>query len=284
MGGEAERVGAAQVIEEDVEGPARGDRRVLLAHRARRGVPRIRERRRSRFLQAPVEPGELFARHEHLAAHLDDRGGRQRAPQHHRNRPDRSKVRRDVLAHAPVAPRRAPDEAAVLVEQRDPQAVDLRLAHVRERGARQRAADPGLELAQVVRRGRVVEREHGVVVLDRLEDIGRRPADALGGAVRGDEVGKARLELPELAHESVVLGVRDLGPCLDVVQIVVVVDLLAQLGDALRGVGPRHVPKHNTAGSGCWGCLAARVRVTLYCRATGRELARETQTCHDPRS
>src|SRR6058998_3541673 len=189
-----------------------------------------------------------------------------------------------AAASAPVAPRRAPDEAAVLVEQRDPQAVDLRLAHVRERGARQRAADPGLELAQVVRRGRVVEREHGVVVLDRLEDIGRRPADALGGAVRGDEVGKARLELPELAHESVVLGVRDLGPCLDVVQIVVVVDLLAQLGDALRGVGPRHVPKHNTAGSGCWGCLAARVRVTLYCRATGRELARETQTCHDPRS
>ena len=111
------------------------------------------------------------------------------------------------------------------------------------------AADPGLEFAQVVRGGRVVEREHGVVVLDRLEDIGRRPADPLRGAVRGDEVGEARLELAELAHESVVLRVGDLGPRLDVVQIVVVVDLLAQLHDALRGVGPRHAPKHNTPGS-----------------------------------
>src|SRR5207245_11488534 len=77
-------------------------------------------------------------------------------------------------------------------------------------------------------------------MLDRLEDVGRRSAHALGGAVGGDEVRKARLELAELAHEGVVLGVGDLGPRLDVVQIVVVVNLLAQLRDALRGVGPRH--------------------------------------------
>src|SRR5437879_8341050 len=77
-------------------------------------------------------------------------------------------------------------------------------------------------------------------MLDRLEDVGRRAAHALGGAVGGDEVWKARLELAELAHEGVILGVGDLGPRLDVVQIVVVVNLLAQLGDALRGVGPRH--------------------------------------------
>src|SRR3989442_2231439 len=83
-------------------------------------------------------------------------------------------------------------------------------------------------------------------MLDRLEDVGRRSAHALGGAVGGDEVWKARLELAELAHEGVVLGVRDLGPRLDIIQIVVVMDLLAQLGDALRGVGPRHSPKHNT--------------------------------------
>src|SRR5437660_12207110 len=86
-------------------------------------------------------------------------------------------------------------------------------------------------------------------MLDRLEDVGRRAAHALGGAVGGDEVWKARLELAELAHEGVILGVGDLGPRLDVVQIVVVVNLLAQLGDALRGVGPRHAPKHNTPGS-----------------------------------
>jgi hypothetical protein len=84
------------------------------------------------------------------------------------------------------------------------------------------------------------------VVLDGLEQIGRRPAHALGRAVGRDEVGEARLQLAELANERVVFGVRDLGPRLDVIQILVMVDLLAQLGDALRGVGPRHAPKHNT--------------------------------------
>src|SRR5262245_10937188 len=77
-------------------------------------------------------------------------------------------------------------------------------------------------------------------MLDRLEEVGRRPRDALGGAVAGDEIGPLRLQAAELAHERVVLGVRDLGPRLDVVEIVVVVNLLAQLGDPLRGIGPRH--------------------------------------------
>src|SRR5207247_5894685 len=154
----------------------------------------------------------------------------------------------DVLADAAVAPRRAADEATPLVQQRDAEAVDLRLAHVAERGPREGSAGPGFELAQVVGRGRVVEREHGVVVLDRLEDIRRRAGDALRGTVRGDEVGEARLQVAELAHERVVLGVGDLGSRLDVIQVVVVVDLLAQLGDPLRGVGARHGSKHNILG------------------------------------
>ena len=108
-------------------------------------------------------------------------------------------------------------------------------------------------------RGRVVEREHRVVVLDRLEDVGRRSGDPLRGAVRGDQVGEARLELAELAHERVVLRVRDLGPSLGVVEIVVMVNLLAQLGDALRGVRPRHARSIAPALS-LADCLAARVR------------------------
>ena len=150
VGGEAERVGATQVIDEDVQGPAGGDRRVLLAYGARGGITRVRERRRAGFLEGAIEPGELLPRHEDLAAHLDDGNGRERAPQDHRNGPDRSEVGRDVLAHSPVAPRGPPDEAAGLVQECDAQTVDLGLAHVRERGARKGAADPGLELAQVI--------------------------------------------------------------------------------------------------------------------------------------
>src|SRR5207249_6595565 len=67
VGGEAERVGATQVIDEDVQGPAGGDRRVLLAYRAGGGITRVRERRRAGLLEGAIEPGELLPRHEHLA-------------------------------------------------------------------------------------------------------------------------------------------------------------------------------------------------------------------------
>src|SRR5262249_38280346 len=51
----------------------------------------------------------------------------------------------------------------------------------------------------------------------------------------------------QLARERVVLGIRHLGPRLDVIKVVVMVDLLAQLGDPLRGVGPFHEGQHNTS-------------------------------------
>ncbi len=77
-------------------------------------------------------------------------------------------------------------------------------------------------------------------MLDGLEYVGRRARDALGGALRRDEVGELGLEVAQFAHQRVVLGVGDLGPGLGVIQIVVVVDLLAQLGEPLGGVGPIH--------------------------------------------
>jgi hypothetical protein len=50
----------------------------------------------------------------------------------------------------------------------------------------------------------------------------------------------------------------------------VMMNLLAQLGDALRGVRPRHARSIAPALS-LADCLAARVRVTLYCGTIGRE-------------
>ena len=250
VGGEAERVGAAQVIEEDVERPARGDRRVLLAHGAGGGVARVGEGRLAGFLQGAVELGELRARHEDLAAHLEVRRPRPAGRAAPSGWP--RIVRRLGVMSSPTrpSPRVAPrTNRPALVEQRDAQAVDLRLAHVGERGARQGAADPGLELAQVVGRGRVVEREHRDAVLDRLEDVDRRAAPRAGwGCPRVIRSGKLASSSLQLAHERVVLRVGDLGPRLDVVEVVVMVNLLAQLGDALRGVRPRHARQHSTRG------------------------------------
>src|SRR3990170_364404 len=106
-------------------------------------------------------------------ASSSSRGGREGAAQHHRDGPDRSQVRGDVLADPAVTARRAADEAPPLVEERHTEAVDLRLADVREPGAGDRAADARLELAQVAGTRGVVEREHRHAVLDGLEQVGR---------------------------------------------------------------------------------------------------------------
>jgi len=62
--------------------------------------------------------------------------------------------------------------------------------------------------------------------------------DALGGAVRGDELGERPLEVGELAPERVVLAVRDFRPRLDVVGVIVVAERLAQLRQTPGGVRP----------------------------------------------
>src|SRR5438046_218467 len=104
-------------------------------------------------------------------------------------------------------------------------------------------------LAEVVRGGRVVQGQHRDLVLDRLEDGGGGARDPLGGTVVRDQVGEARLEVTEFPYEPVVLGVGDLGARLDVVEVVVVVDVLAQLGDSLRRLGPRHEGKDSRSGA-----------------------------------
>src|SRR2546422_692327 len=262
VGGEGERVGAAQMVEKDVERVPCRDGRVFLAAGARREVPPGGEGRLARLREGAVQLGERRAAHEHLAAHLEhvDRG--EGAAQHHRNGADGLEIRRDVLPDAAVATGRAAHEAGTPVEERDAEAVDLRLAHVGEAGPWHRPADPRLELAQIVCGGRVVEGEHCNLMLDRLEDVRRRARDALGRTVAGDQVGEAPLELAQLPHEPVVLGVGDLGTRLDVVQMIVVVDLLAQLHDPSRRSGPGHEGKNSRSRFGSF--LAALGYQQLY--------------------
>ena len=69
-------------------------------------------------------------------------------------------------------------------------------------------------------------------------------ADAPGGRVGGDDLGKGLLDREELAGEGVVLGVADLGAGEGVVEVLVPAELVAQPAGAQRsGVrvfGKRH--------------------------------------------
>ena len=75
----------------------------------------------------------------------------------------------------------------------------------------------------------VGEAEERHRVLHRGETLGWRRADPLGGRVRRHQVRIPLLQLLELDHQGVVLGVADDRAVQDVIAVVVVVDLPSEL-------------------------------------------------------
>ena len=113
-------------------------------------------------------------------------------------RADRPDVGGHVLAARAVAARRAAHEHAVLVGQRDAQAVDLQLGDVGDRRVAQAGALPHalVEGAQLLLVVGVVEAEHRRQMLDRREALGGPAGDALRRRVRRDEIGMLRPRAP----------------------------------------------------------------------------------------
>ena len=73
--------------------------------------------------------------------------------------------------------------------------------------------------------------------MTHLGEAGQRlAADALGGRVGRDQFGMRCLQLLELAEESVVVGVGDLGAVEDVVAVLVMADQCPQLLDPSAAV------------------------------------------------
>ena len=163
-------------------------------------------------------------------------------------------VRRLAVTSSPTtpSPRVAPrTKHAVLVDQGDRQAVDLRLHHVVDLAGRRCPS------CSITRRARschapqllgaagVGEAQHGAQVLDGREPLGRRRPHPLGGRVGRREVRMLGLERLQLAHPVVVDDVLDRRLVQDVVRVVGRVDQAAQLG---RPVGRRRSPRRPPAG------------------------------------
>jgi hypothetical protein len=132
-------------------------------------------------------------------------------------------------------------QQAVLVAQARRQPVDLGLGHQVERrvlGKAQEAPRAAQELHHLGRFHGVVEREHRHPMGDLAERLDRRRADPMRGAVRTDQFGKARFDLAVAPAQRVVLGIRDLGRGVAIVEAVVMGDLgrePLQLGARLLG-------------------------------------------------
>ena len=228
----------ADAVEEDGQRPGGADPRVELAQRTGRGVARVGEGRRARFLALPVESREVARAHDHLAAHLEVGGGRQRpvGAQAQRQRADGPEVRADLLAGRPVAAGRAGDEAPCLVDHLDGETVELRLERRSGSGSSraEEAPDALVELGELLDREGVLQAEHRHPVAHRGERAGRGRPDAPGRRVGRRQFGVGRLELQQFAQQAVVGRVGDLGVVEDVVAVVVLLDGGAQRVDSRR--------------------------------------------------
>ena len=76
--------------------------------------------------------------------------------------------------------------------------------------------------------------------MDALEFLQGAAADALRGRVGRNQVGELAFQRLQFGNETVILAVGNFLPGLDKVQMVVVADLIAQLGNASRGFGAVH--------------------------------------------
>jgi len=128
MGGEVPSLHVADPVEPGGQGPRRGDPRIQLTQRTRRGVPRVGEGGFARGHPLLVELRKRRQRQVDLATDLDDGRIRRSGGQHGEwYRGDGPEVGRDVFADLPVAPGSPHYQTAVLVSERNGQPIDLGL-------------------------------------------------------------------------------------------------------------------------------------------------------------
>ena len=225
----SERPTANHLVRKRPESAFRHQRRIQIPHRAGRRVARVGKQRLAGVLTFLVDPRKGRPREEEFAADLQPSGGA--ALQRQRNRADGADVGGDVFATNAVTARSAARQPAVLISQRDTETIDLQLGHVIDG----RVPEPGtlpnafIERAQLGLVVGVVETEHRGDVFDGWERGGRPSGDTLRRRVLGDQVGMRRLELLEFVQQTVELLVGDLRRGENVVAVLVVADLLAEL-------------------------------------------------------
>ncbi len=156
----------------------------------------------------------------------------------------------------------ARDEPAALVEQGDRKAVELRLAHERDR-ARHESLETGVPRGEVLTTEGVVEREHGDDVGHRGKGRRRRRAD-FGERRSGPQRREPLLELLALADQLVELGVGDLGIVVAVVALAVIPDQARELLGASRDIGRYVVRPGGLGGRGHRRNLPTAVTHTSY--------------------
>ena len=216
-----------------------GDRRIELAQGAGSGIARIGVDLAAALGLPSVEFGKGIVAHIDLAPHLEDVG--RRALQAIRNIGNGAGVAGHILARRPVAACRRRDHLALLVADRERQAIDLRLGGDRERRVvlqLQEAADAFGEIGDILVGKGVVEREHRQRMADLAELLRDLGPDPNGRRVVADQARETGLDRRIASAQGVIVGVGDGRRVLPVIASIMLGDLggepLQLLGRILR--------------------------------------------------
>ena len=157
---------------------------------------------------------------------------------------DGADVLGDIVAGGAVAAGGSVFQGAVFVEKGDGDTVDFRLHRYGDFLAAEVFLEAFVECDEfgfgnlrVLQFKHIVDAEHRHWVGDLGEGGVRDGADALGGGVRLGEFGVGFLEILKFAVELVVFGVADLRLRLGVVEVIVVIEKLPELGYSRFGRG-----------------------------------------------
>ena len=148
-----------------------------------------------------------------------------------RERANGAGVLGDVFAGLAVAARDGAQHLSVLVVHGHRQPVQLQFGDVFKRLALEQLADALVEGAHFIFVQRIVQAQHRRTVPDFHEAFAWFAADALGGRFGCDQIGLLGFQLLQPPHHPVILGVADLGPIQHVIQVLVVMQLFAQIFD-----------------------------------------------------
>ena len=219
LGGNVQAGARADAVHVHAQRARGGNRRVLLAQGACRGVTRVREGVLAGGNHGLVELLEVGGGDEHLAANLDFFGV-VLTGQLLRDARDGAHIVGDVFAGGAVAAGCRAHEGAVAVEQVHGEAVNLQLGQPLRCGAGEGSdalfglGQPGAELFEGEN---ILEGVHALQVGDGCESLDGFTANFLSGRVVRDQVRVLRLNDFEAAVELIVLGVREEGRILVVV-------------------------------------------------------------------
>ena len=283
VGLDANAVDGAGAVGEETKPALGGLFRIEQLERAGGEVARIGIRLQAELAAGFVGTHQILAGHVDLAAHLKER----RRPvglQAQGQAADGAEVVCDVVAALAVAARGAELERALLVSERNGDAVDLQLDDVTRFLIAEQAVDAAIELAQIRGAIGVVDGQHWRAVLDRLEAKDRLAAHALRRAVGRNVFGVLGFDLLQLFKQAVELAVGDFGLRLDVVKVVVVNEEAAQLVDAVFVFVRGHVSFYSGVVGADWAGRSPLAGIVAAARSLRQRLTRSRPMLARPKT